>query len=83
MTTKASPYKVLKAQADKIASALKSPGARSRSKHPLNEAVKVGIVMDDKVITLEMTWSLIAETTEKALAEYVVGQMREANDPVH
>jgi hypothetical protein len=83
MTTKASPYRVLKAQADKIASALKAPGARARSKHPLKETVKVGIVMDDKVITLEMSWGLIAETTEPALAEYIVDQMRETSAAVH
>lgn len=83
MTTKSSPYKVLKAQADKIAAALKAPGARARSKHPLKEAVKVGIVMDDKVIALEMSWSLIAETSEPALAEYIVDQMRETSAAVH
>lgn len=83
MTTKSSPYRVLKAQADKIAAALKHPGARARSKHPLKDTVNVGIVMDDKVITLDMPWSLIAETTQQALSEYVLDKMRETGGAVH
>jgi hypothetical protein len=39
---------------------------------------KTGIVMDDKVITLDIPWTTIAETEKAALAEYVLGLMRES-----
>lgn len=39
--------------------------------------------MDDKVITLDMPWSLIAETTQQALSEYVLDKMRETGGAVH
>lgn len=80
MTTKNSPYAKLKAQADKIAAILKHPKARSQSKRPDAPTVNVGIVMDDKVIRIDMAWTLIAETEEAALAEYIMRQMQETDD---
>ena len=91
MTTSHSPLSQLKAQADKIAATLKAAergeqidvrfaekieAARSK------DSFKVGIVMDDKVITIEMPWATIRGTNEVGLAEYILNQMREARDTV-
>lgn len=92
MTTKHSPLSALKAQADKIAETLKAAergekidvrfsqkidGARSK------ESFKVGIVMDDKVITIEMPWATIRATSEVGLAEYILNQMRETRNVIN
>jgi hypothetical protein len=89
MTTKHSPLSQLTAQADKIASTLKAAErgdkidvrfaakiADARTK----DSFKVGIVMDDKIITLELPWTTVRGTTEAGLAEYILMQMREARD---
>lgn len=86
MTTKHSPLRILRAQADRIAdmicktergepvdASFAAKIAEARSK----EAVKIGIVMDDKVITLELPWSVIRSSGRVALAAYVLDQMRE------
>jgi hypothetical protein len=87
MTTKHSPLRVLKAQADKIAQTLKAAERGEkidvRFAEKINaareqESFKVGIVMDDKVITIEMPWETIRGTSEVGLAEYILVQMREA-----
>lgn len=92
MTTKHSPIRQLRAQADKIAAILKAAerGEKINAQFAAKiedarkkETFKAGIVMDDKVLTLEMPWTLIRETTEAALAEYIVRQMQEANDAAH
>jgi hypothetical protein len=46
------------------------------------ERVKMGLVMDDKVITIEMTWVTIRETSQAGIAEYILNLMREARDTV-
>lgn len=87
MTTAHSPLRVLKAQADKIAATLKAAergetiDARFAEKIAAargKDIFKVGIVMDDKVITIEMPWATISATSEVGLAEYILNQMREA-----
>lgn len=83
MTTKASPYRQLKGQADKIAKALKDPNTAQMKAARQKPVFKAGIVMDDKVLTLEMPWTVIDTTSEAALAEYIVDRMREAKDVVH
>jgi hypothetical protein len=85
MTTKDSPLHVLKGQADKIAAALKAAergdkidvrfaekiaAARGR------ESFKAGIVMDDKIITVEIPWATVRGTSEAELSEYIVGLMK-------
>lgn len=92
MTTKHSPLSALKAQADQIAATLKRAErgekidvrfaekiAAARSK----PSFKVGILMDDKAITIEMPWETIRNTTEQGLSEYIVNQMRETRDAVN
>lgn len=92
MTTAKSPLRVLKAQADKIAKTVK---AVERGENPIEDrggkiaaardkpGIKFGVVMDDKVITVEMTWATIRETSEVGMAEYILKQMREARDVHH
>lgn len=92
MTTKHSQIRALKAQAYHIASKLKAAErgekidvrfAEKIAAARANESFKVGIVMDDKVVILEMPWTTIRETDEAGLAEYILRQMRETRDPVH
>lgn len=86
MTTARSPLHVLKKQADTVAKTLKQA---ERDKSQLTTPgrdlpiVKIGIIMDDKLITLEISWKLIRETSEAGMAEYVLKAMRESRDAVH
>lgn len=89
MTTRHSPLRALRAQADKIAATLKAAergdkiDARFAEKiHAAraNGSLKVGIVMDDKVIALEISWPTIRDTTEVGLSEYILRLMTEAPD---
>ncbi|RUV12033.1 MAG: hypothetical protein E5X38_07400 [Mesorhizobium sp.] len=92
MTTKHSPLRVLKAQADKAAAMLKAAergekidvrfAARIAAAR-YKESFKFGIVMDDKVITIDMPWALIRSTGEVALSEYILDQMRETRHVVN
>lgn len=85
MTTAYSPLHVLKAQADKIAATIKAAergekiDVRFAEKIEAargKESVTFGVVMDDKIITVEMPWVLIRETSEAGIAEYILDQMR-------
>ncbi|UPT53182.1 hypothetical protein [Synechococcus phage Ssp-JY42] len=89
MTTKHSPLRALKAQATNIAAILKAAergekiDARFAAKIEAaraQESFKVGIIMDDKIITLDMPWATIQGTSETALVEYIVRQMQETRD---
>jgi hypothetical protein len=86
MTTKNSPLRVLKSQADQIAAVIT---AAERGEKVGNifaekieaarnmESVKIGIVMDDKVVTLDIPWVTIRSTGEVGLAQFILDQMRE------
>ena len=86
MTSKNSPRWKLEQQAGGIASILKKAerggpvgvlwagGLRLARTRP---TFKADIIMDDKTIILELTWTLIKETEEKALVEYIINQMQE------
>lgn len=85
MTTKDSPLRVLKAQADKIARTLadaeRGVFPDTHFAHKWNEArskevIKIGIVMDDKVITIDIPWVTIRSTGEVGMSEYILRQMR-------
>lgn len=92
MTTARSPLRILKAQADNIAKIVK---AVERGENPMEDrggkiaaarnrdSVKFGVVMDDKVLTIDMTWATIRDTSEVGIAEYILQQMREARDVTH
>lgn len=89
MTTRHSPLIALKQQADKIAAMIKAAergeviDPRFAAKLAASRAgpsFKVGIVMDDKVITVELPWETIRETGEVGLSEFILKQMRETRD---
>lgn len=92
MTTARSPLSALKAQADKIAAVLaaaergekidvrfaeKIDAARAK------ESVIFGVVMDDKILKIEIPWTKIRESGETGLSEYILKHMRESRDEVH
>lgn len=92
MTTSHSPLRVLKAQADNIAKIVK---AVERGENPIEDrggkiaasrtrdSVKFGVVMDDKVLTIDMRWATIRDTSEVGIAEYILKHMRESRDVQH
>ena len=89
MTTRHSPLSALKAQANKIAATLKAAErgekidvrfAEKIDAARAKESFKIGIVMDDKVLTIEMLWATICGTSEVGLAEYILNQMRETRE---
>ena len=87
MTTKDSSIGELKVQADMIASMLKAAERGSKFNGPFGEKVEearrdkdslqIGIVMDDKLITVDIPWATIRDTGEAGLSEYILKQMRE------
>lgn len=92
MTTKNSPLSALKAQADKIAETIKRAErgekidvrfAETIKAARGKESFKVGIMMDDKLITIEMPWATIESTSEVGLAAYILKQMREDRNAVN
>jgi methyl coenzyme M reductase gamma subunit len=86
MTTKHSPLSALKKQADQIAGLLKAAERGDKIDVRFADKItaarakpsfKAGIAMDDKFLTIELPWTLIRDTEEAALSEYIVNQMRE------
>ena len=78
MTTKHSPLRVLKELADNIAAMLKAAErgekidvrfAEKIDAARAKESFKVGIIMDDKVIIIEMPWATIRTASEAGLSE--------------
>lgn len=91
MTTARSPLRALKAQSDKMAAVLKAaargeviPNPGGKQVHFTNDrttgSIKFGVVMDDKVLTIEMTWATIREHSEAGISEYILKQMRESRE---
>jgi len=85
MTTSASPLAKIKEQADKIAAIMKAVSRGEKvAADPAGKiaasiakgVVKFGIVMDDKVITVEMPWQTIREENEAGISEWIVAYMR-------
>lgn len=92
MTTSQSPLRVLKAQADKIAATVKAIDRGEKVEgDPLGkiEASKLAgvfnfaVVMDDKIIRLEMAWATISAHSEVGLAEYILKLMRGSREAVN
>ncbi len=92
MTTRHSPLAALRKQADAMAAMIRAAergekvDARFAEKIEaarLQPSLKVGIVMDDKVITLELPWTTIHVASEAGLSEYIVNLMREARDALN
>lgn len=85
MTTSKSPLGQLRAQADQIATLLKAAErgekieaqfARKIEEARTRESIKLGIVMDDKVLTPEIPWTVIRELGQAELSRWIVRQMR-------
>lgn len=92
MTTAQSPLRLLKAQADKIAMALKAAERGEKidvrwGKIDMRfvekiaaargkESFKFGIVMDDKTVVIEIPWASIRRMSETELAMFILAQMR-------
>jgi len=86
MSTKHSPLRVLKAQADKAAEILKKA---ERGEPVANDpagkiaaslatgVVKFAVAMDDKVVFIEMPWDAVRASSEVALSEFILAQMQE------
>ena len=92
MSTAKSPKWILKAQARRIAATIKSAERGENidtafvqkieeARH--REVFKVGIVMDDKIVTIELPWTVIKTTKEAGLAEFIYNQMREKRNAIH
>lgn len=47
------------------------------------DSFKFGIVMDDKVITVDMPWETIRATGEAGLSEYIIKQMKNSRITAH
>lgn len=87
MTTKHSSRAKLKTQADQIAKTLKGfydgkiPDGQFVQKLKdarAKDGVTFGIiVMDDKVLKIEMPWTVVATSTERAISEWIVSKMAE------
>lgn len=93
MTTARSPLRALKAQSDKMAALLKAaergevPSAQDTSgtiaTARTKESIKFGVIMDDKVLRIEMSWATIRSTSESGISEYILKQMRDSRDTAH
>jgi hypothetical protein len=82
MTTSRSPHHRLKAQADGIARSMKAAQRGEVSDPRLLEALrskptlKTGVVMDDKIIRIELSWDMIRDIGETELSEMILEQMQ-------
>lgn len=91
MTTKHSPLRVLKQQANHIAKMIKAFERGEQIDHAfahkLEEArrqssLKFAVAMDDKVLAIEMTWQTIRTTSEPGISEFILREMRESRETV-
>ncbi len=89
MTTSQSPLSALKAQADKIAQTIKAAERGEKIDVRFGEKIAaarakdsfiVGVLMDDKLIKIEMPWATIRSSSEVGLAEFILKQMRGARN---
>lgn len=92
MTNARSPLRDLKAQADLMAEILKNaergdplPAGFSGFVQKFLEArkrpsVTFAVFMDDKALQIEMSWQIIGESTQAAISEFILGQMRKGRD---
>jgi hypothetical protein len=81
MTTSASSEAALRAQATRIVAVLKA-AERGEAAGPAmvearkRDAVKFGIVMDDKVISMSLTWTYIRDNDPIGIVEYIIRHMQ-------
>lgn len=90
MTTAQSPLRILKAQADKIAKALKAaergeelfadPFSKIAAARREKDNISFAVAMDDKILKIEIPWDLIRDTSESGISEYILKHMRDQRD---
>lgn len=95
MTTSQSSIGALRKQAQRIALWLKQAEAGTLDYDPQKDpggkiaaarktdSIRATVVMDDKILSIEITWETIRATTEHGLAEYVLKHMRGNHDTAH
>lgn len=94
MTTARSPLSKLKKQASEISAILKEVErggdvgdldpddklGRARREKP---SIEVAVVMDDKILKIELTWAAVRDTTEAGLTEFILGRMSARRRPLN
>jgi len=89
MSTSQSPRRKLKAEASKMARILKDVAAGKSVVEDVGGKLaaslargtaKVAIMMDDKIIAIEMEWDAVRATGQIALAEVIFKKMRGATE---
>lgn len=92
MSTSHSPLRKLKAEADRCAAKLKSmergeavenDPARKVAAALARQSITFGVVMDDKVLKIEMPWAAIREYSEAGLSEYILKHMRGSREAIN
>lgn len=92
MTTSRSSVAALKTQADRIAATMKAIDRGDKIDVRFAEkveaargkpSIKFGIVMDDKIVTIDIPWATLREADAVGLSEYILKQMRGGNDGTH
>lgn len=93
MSTAHSPLRQLQAEADRIAKKLKAMerGDPDDAPDPLGkvaaartrESITIGLVMDDKILQMEIPWATIAATSEAGMAAFILKHMRETRNQAH
>lgn len=87
MTTAHSPLRELRGQADAMARLLKAidrgedvgvndPAGKIAASRAAGR-VKFGIVMDDKLLSIEMDWSTVRSASEAGISALILRHMRE------
>lgn len=92
MTTARSPLPALKAQARQVAAWLKAaergediprdPGGKIAAARA-RPCITFAVVMDDKILQIEMTWEAIRNRSEADIAKYILDRMREERATYH
>lgn len=86
MTTKNSPISRLRKQADNIAHLLLAAERGEKINTQFAEKVEaargkpsinIAVVMDDKIISLDLKWEVIRSSGQAGLSEYILGLMKE------
>jgi hypothetical protein len=81
MSTSQTAEKFLRKQANVISSSLKAMEDKEGQGSIPRDAITFGIVMDDKVIKMTMTWDKIRKTSKEALTVFIVKHMQgQSND---
>ena len=92
MSTAHSPLRKLKLEADRCAAKLKAlERGEPVNGDPLGKvaaalarpSITFGVVMDDKVLKIEMPWASIREHSEASLSAFILRHMRGAREAVH